>query len=159
MRKLLLLVLCVGLSSVAVFAQTNHKGEAYFGYSGLTAGKNGWSLSGGYNLGKPVVLVGDMGGYYSDSNNIHTFMGGVIVHSEKRRWGFDPFGRFLLGEGHVSKDRAPNDNSFTWAIGGGLDMGVMHNFGVRLSVDALHTHFYNDSDFHLRAGFGVLYHF
>lgn len=156
MRKLLLLCTCLVLLSVGAFAQ---KGEAYIGFSDFTSGKNGWNGDVGYNLGKPLMVEADFGGYYSHNNTIHSFMGGIKAQAPYRRRGFVPWGHFLLGGSHVSNLSGASDTAWSWALGGGVDAMVIKKVGLRLSADAFHTHFYNNGDLHLRVGAGVVYHF
>jgi opacity protein-like surface antigen len=156
MRKLLLLCACIVLLSLSAFAQ---RGEAYFGFSTFTSGKNGWNGDLGLNLCKSVTAEGDFGGYYSRNNSIHSFMGGAKFQGPYRRHGFNPWGHFLVGGSHVSNLSGASDTAVSWAIGGGVDTNIYHKLALRLSVDAFHTHFYNDGDYHLRAGAGVVYRF
>lgn len=157
MRKFLLLCVCMMLLPLVVFAQD--KGEASFGYSYLAAGKSGWNANGGINLEKHVVVVGDLGGYYSHNQDIHSFMAGVKLQYPYRRHGFNPWGRFLFGVSHDSEFSGATDTARSWALGGGIDPRIYHNFGLRLSLEAFHTHFFNNGTMHVRLGAGVVYHF
>jgi opacity protein-like surface antigen len=156
MRKILLISSCIVLFSLGTLAQ---KGEAYFGFSDLTAGKNGWNGDLGVNVGYPVVVEGDFGGYYSHGEDIHSFMGGVKFQSHYRTRGFNPWGRFLFGGSHAHELNGASDNARSWALGGGLDANVYHNLGVRLTADAFHTRFFDSGTLRLRTGIGVVYHF
>jgi hypothetical protein len=144
------------LLSSGAFAQ---KAEAYFGYSYFTSGKNGWNGSVGYNLAKEVAVEGDIGGYYSHNNSVHSFMGGIKFQTPYRSHGFNPWGHFLFGGSHDSSLSGASDTARSWAVGGGVDTRVYRNIVMRLSADAFHTHFFDDGDLHLRAGVGVVYHF
>jgi hypothetical protein len=166
MRKLLLVCACSVLFAVGAFAQkaeANKKFEAYFGYSYFTSGKNGWNGDLGYYLTRLITAEGDVGGYYSHNNSIHSFMGGAKFQGPYRRRGFNPWGHFLLGVSHVSRLNESSDTAFSYALGGGVDAHVYRRFGVRLSADAVHTSFnnsfLNSGDWHLRAGAGVVYRF
>jgi len=156
MRKVLLLCASVLLLSLSAFAQ---KGEAYFGYSNFTAGKNGWNADLGYNVAKVFTLEGDFGGYYSHDNTIHSFMVGARAQKAYKTRGFTPWGHFLFGGSHVRKLGVDSDTARSWAIGGGVDTSVYKKLALRLSADAFHTHFYNDGDLHLRLGAGLVYRF
>jgi len=156
MRKLLLLCACLMLVTVGAFAQ---QGEAYFGFSDFTSGKNGWNGDLGYDLAKSVMVEGDFGGYYSHNNTIHSFMGGIKAQAANREHGFIPWGRFLIGGSHVSNLSGASDTAWSWAIGGGLDANLVKRVGLRLTLDAFHTNFYSDGNYHLRSGVGVVYRF
>jgi len=156
MRKLLLLCACLALLSVGAFAQ---KGEAYIGFSDFTSGKNGWNGDIGYNLAKTFMVEGDLGGYYSHNNTIHSFMGGLKAQAPGRSHGFMPWGHFLFGGSHVSNLGGASDTAFSWALGGGVDLIAYKKLGVRLGADVFHTNFYNSGDFHLRSGAGLVYRF
>lgn len=156
MRKFVLVSACMLLLSLGAFAQ---KGEAYFGASALTAGKYGWNGDAGINVSKPIVLEGDLGGYYSNSENIYSYMGGVKLQGHYHKRGFNPWGRFLFGVSHDSQKDGATDNARSWALGGGVDANIYHNFGVRLSADAFHTHFFNSGTWRVRVGAGLVYHF
>lgn len=156
MRKLLLLCACLILLSLGAFAQT---GEAYIGFSHFTSGKNGWNGDVGYNVAKTVLVEGDFGGYYSHNNSIHSYMAGVKVHSPQRRRGFSPWGQFLIGGSHVSSLSGATDTAVSWALGGGIDTNISGKLGLRLGADAFHTHFFDNGDFHLRLGAGLVYRF
>jgi hypothetical protein len=155
MRKFLLLCACMTLFSLAAFAQK--KGEAYFGFSELTSGKSGWNGDLGMNIGTPIVLEGDLGGYYSHGEDIHSFMGGVKFQRRYRTRGFNPWGRFLFGGSHTNQ--SGGDTARSWALGGGVDANVYRKFGLRLTADAFHTRFFDSGTYRLRIGAGVVYHF
>ena len=154
MSKFFLLCACVLLLCAGALAQNK---EAYIGYSFFSSGKNGWNGDLGYEY-RGVTLEGDLGGYYSHNNSIHSFMGGVKVEAHRRR-GFTPFGHFFLGGSHVSNLSGASDTAFSWAGGVGLDSKLRKGLGLRLGADLFYTHFYNDGNLHLRAGAGLLYRF
>ena len=156
MRKTLLLPALLLIASIGAFAQ--HTGEASFGYSNFTDGKNGWNLGLGYDIVKPVAVVADFGGYYSPSNDIHSYMAGFKVQPPIHH-GISPFGRFLIGGAHVSRSGGPSDSSGAWAVGGGIDLLPVSRVGVRLGLDAVHTNFNSNGDLHLRTSLGVVYRF
>ncbi|MDR3764872.1 MAG: hypothetical protein P4M01_12335 [Acidobacteriota bacterium] len=156
MRKWIVLSALLLTLSFSAFAQQS--GEASFGYSNFTNGKNGWDLGLGYKVVKPVSVVADFGGYYRPSDDIHSFLAGFKVQSPVNH-GLSPFGRFLIGGSHVSRSGGPSDTAGSWAVGGGVDAMATSQFGVRLSLDAFHTNFNNNGDLHLRTGLGVVYRF
>jgi opacity protein-like surface antigen len=157
MRKLLLLCTCLVLLCAGAFAQKG--GEAYFGYSTFTSGKNGWNGDVGINVAKTFMVEGDLGGYYSHNNTIHSFMGGVKVQSPVRSHGFTPWGHFLFGGSHVHNLSGDSDTARSWALGGGVDAKVYKKIALRLTADVFHTRFYDNGDLHLRAGAGFVYRF
>jgi hypothetical protein len=157
MRTLLLLCACLSILSLAAVAQKS--GEAYIGFSDFTTGKNGWNGDIGYNLVKTFMVEGDLGGYYSHNNNIHSYTFGVKAQTPLRHRGFNPWGHFLLGGSHVSRLNGSSNSAWSWALGGGVDTMVYKKLGFRLTADVFRTNFNNSSDLHLRAGGGVVYHF
>lgn len=156
MRKMLLLSAFLLTLTFSAFAQRG--GEFAFGYSNFTDGKNGWNLDLGYNVVKPVAVVADFGGYYSNSNDIHSYNFGFKVQPPVHR-GISPWGRFLVGASHVNRSGGPSDTAASWAVGGGIDAMATKQLGLRVSLDAFHTNFNSNGDLHLRSGIGLVYRF
>ena len=174
-------VLCVAfvvllvLSGVAA-AQDNSKVDIFGGYqythvstgvSGApTFNFNGWdaSLSGYFN--KYVGISADFSGAYGSplgaSFKIHTFMFGPIVRfTNKSR--VTPFAHALFGGVHGSASAGgfgAGETDFSWAAGGGIDVGVNHRFAVRLAqADFLQTRIASLTQNNFRYSAGIVIKF
>jgi len=187
-RKISLILLSAILLALPVAAQTTSTskttpgsssldrgtGEAYLGWTHVTGdvGKNGWDITGAYNIGTHFALEAEGFGAYGDSTLLtvtakqheYGFLGGGKVdfntHSEK----FVPWVHLLLGVGHTGFDTnipgANNsDTSFTWALGGGLDYNITPSVAARGKADIYHTSYFGEGDAHAKWGLGILYRF
>src|SRR5437762_5077077 len=109
MRKLIGLMLLLGLFSLAAVAQENYsKAEIFGGYQytrfdgGVNA--NGWDTAVTSNLNNWFGIGGDFSGAYKSlsgvSINNYTYTFGPVV-SLRRNEAFTPFAHFLIGGFHA----------------------------------------------------------
>src|SRR5436190_2546990 len=105
MRKLIGLMLLLGLFSLAAVAQENYsKAEIFGGYQytrfdgGVNA--NGWNTALAGNLNNWFGIAADFGGAYKSLNgasfNTYTYTFGPVV-SWRHNEAFTPFAHFLAG--------------------------------------------------------------
>jgi len=167
----ILLVLCC-----LTVAQDNSKADIFGGYqfTHLALGHdvtghvnlNGWnaSLSGYFNryLGISVDFSGVYGSPFEVSTKIYPYLAGPIVRfpvSAK----LTPFAHLLFGGAHINASAqglGGSDNSFAWALGGGLDVNVSRRFDVRLAqVDWLRTQFVDSTQSNVRCSGGIVFKF
>jgi opacity protein-like surface antigen len=127
---------------------------------------NGWnaSLSGYFNeyLGISTDLSGGYGSPSGVSTSTYTYLFGPIVrfpNSSK----MTPFGHVLLGGAHLNASGfglSGSDNSFSWAMGGGVDVKVSPRFAVRLAqADWLRTQFVDSTQSNFGYSGGVVFKF
>lgn len=127
---------------------------------------NGWnaSVSGYFNkyLGISTDLSGGYGSPFGVSTKTYTYLFGPIVRfpiSSK----LTPFGHVLFGGAHLNADGfglSGSDNSFSWAMGGGLDVYVSPRFAVRLAqADLLRTQFTDSTQSNFRCSGGLVLKF
>jgi opacity protein-like surface antigen len=127
---------------------------------------NGWnaSVSGYFNkyLGISTDLSGGYGSPFGVSSKTYTYLFGPIVRfpiSPK----LTPFGHVLFGGAHLNADGfglSGSDNSFSWAMGGGLDVNVSPRFAVRLAqADWLRTQFVDSTQSNFRCSGGLVLKF
>jgi len=152
-----LVVAILLLLSLSAVAQTTDRFEVFGGYSyfggSYTAEEinptnpSGWNVSATGKLNRWVGITADFSGY-SQSNgagenaNAYNFLFGPTVSLPLHR--FTPFAHFLLGESHVSPSGIQfltSNNSFTLAVGGGLDYTVINHIALRFQIDQLHNGF------------------
>src|SRR5277367_283719 len=135
-RFALLCALAVCFAGVAS-AQDYSKVDVFAGYSfvhtsqdGFGFDFNGGSASVAYNPNAWLGLVGDFGGYHSNSFNVgetvYTYMFGPRLNL--RRGKFTPFAQALFGGAHASIGgecescrETGGANAFAMALGGGVD--------------------------------------
>jgi opacity protein-like surface antigen len=120
----------------------------------------GWNASSTAYVNRWFGITADFSGHYSTTNNsflvspgvpaearftqrIHTFMFGPHLAYRKSR--YVPFGQALFGVNHTGADISvrcsscgsafgvgpPSTNTFSMALGGGMDIAVGHGFSVR----------------------------
>jgi opacity protein-like surface antigen len=116
----------------------------------VSGGMTGWD--GSLKVPVPVFnswlgVVGDVSGHYASDNfdfNPHQyfFLLGPQVHFHVSRSSIFLHG--LVGSSHLATRALPNlsdDNSFAVAVGGGVDLGISHNFAWRFAGDWYNTHY------------------
>lgn len=156
MRKCVYAFLAVMVLALAVPAMAQDdtpKVEAFAGYSFVHATINpgagttyGYNFNGGsgqlaYNLTHMFGIVGDFGGYVTDSSshgvnlntNVISYMFGPRVSFRSSGSRIVPFGQFLLGgarlaNGYISGNSV---NNFALAVGGGVDFKLTPHIYVR----------------------------
>ena len=167
-RKIgLSLALCL-LFGFSAFAQDS-KADAYVGFQYTrVSGSVAPNWTGGvgqfaYYPSKWLGVVGEVSGAADTdgrSSAMYTFMGGP--RAMLRRGRFEPYAQVLIGGSHFSNSGVQQGtggasaNSFAAAVGGGVDLKVVHHFAVRLvQVDYLFTHFggATQNDFRVSSGF------
>ena len=156
MRKLAVFFV---LLAVPLLAQEGSKGEVFGGYQYLHIGNNstlgnntgqgfnGWNAATAYKFSKYFGVAGDFSGSYATisgvSAHIYTYSGGPVISSNAGR--LTPFAHVLFGGARLSGSASSVSvswNGFTTMVGGGVDVNVNKNLGVRLAqVDWLYYHF------------------
>ncbi|HEX8924704.1 MAG TPA: outer membrane beta-barrel protein [Terriglobales bacterium] len=168
MKRFALLFVC--LIAFALPALAQHGTEGYFGFAHETGvvGKNGFNLSGAYQLAPNFAAEADFGGYYGthdnsgNSDNTHTFVFGPKIYKTHKRSHMTPFGHLLFGFAHNHDgNRTPDQGatSFAFMLGGGGDYNMTPKLSFRLKADLVHTHFFHEGQSNLRVGLGLAYHF
>ena len=156
------------LSGIALAQSPIDRFEVFGGYSLVTGdftgthadraahSLNGWNASANYKADRLVGLVADFSGYRASYSYLG--LGGFTVRarSESLMLGpqvsvrlskLTPFAHALVGITHIgypqpsgcSQCLATSDNSFSYALGGGLDYYLTRHIGVRGQADLFHT--------------------
>lgn len=168
MKPLFASVFPLLLSCGMAFCQSpGDKLELYGGYS-LTTGDftgtfadrgrhvlNGWEATAAFKPHKVLGLAADFSGYYPD----YTYPGVGALHFTARSVSYlfgpqfsvpaprvSPFAHALLGVTHIgypspsgcSQCAASSDNSFSYAVGGGIDYHFGRLLGWRGQADLFH---------------------
>jgi len=166
LRKLfLMLALCL-LASVSAHAQSVQVfgGYSYLRFRGTPAGNyNGWHFAGEYKFRKFHGLlgaVGDVSGDYGSptgvSSSVRTYLFGPQV---SYTWKISPFAHALVGAGHFSQGSF-GSTSLSEGFGAGIDTKIAPKIYWRiLEGDAIHTHFFNNTQDDLRLSTGIVIHF
>jgi opacity protein-like surface antigen len=149
--------------------------------NGVGENFNGGSGSLAYNFTPMLGVVADFGGYHwsgpfgEDENltiNVVSYLFGPRV--SLRHGKFTPFAQALFGGAHGSFNAnescsdarvrgqggcgsgSTSDNSFSLAVGGGLDWNATTHIGIRLiQAEYLMTQFLNDTQNNARISTGV----
>ena len=176
LRKLVVVCAMISLCSLSVFSQQEAKGEVFGGYQYLHAstgisGVDGFTLQGwnaaasGYftrNLGITADFSGNYGTPSGVTARLYTFMFGPSVRFPNTS-RVTPFAHALFGGGRLSASAAGlsgSETDFTWAAGGGFDVGVSQHFGIRLAqADFLQTRVAGQSQNHFRYSAGIVLKF
>ena len=128
---------------------------------------NGWdaSVNGYFNkyLGMSADFSGGRyGGLFGVNSKVYPYLFGPTARFPKHT-KMTPFGHFLFGVAHLktsSLGLSGSDNSFSWAMGGGLDVYVSPKFSVRLAeADWLRTQFADSTQSNFRCSGGVVIKF
>jgi opacity protein-like surface antigen len=186
MNRLALLCGALLIFAGAASAQDYSKFEAFGGYSYLHVSENGVgdNFNGGsgsvaYNFTPMLGVVADFGGYHwsqsfdggNETINVVSYLFGPKVSF--RHGKFTPFAQALFGGAHGSFNEneecdarvhgqgdcgngSISDNSFSLAVGGGLDWNATTHIGIRLiQAEYLMTQFLNDTQNNARISTGV----
>ena len=171
----LVLSILLVLSCFAVAQEDNSKADIFVGYqyTHVALGHdingfnlNGWnaSVSGYFNkyLGISTDLSGGYGSPFGVSTRTYTYLFGPIVRFPNST-NMIPFGHVLFGGAHLGADGfnlSGSDNSFSWAMGGGVDVKVSPRFAVRLAqADWLRTQFADSTQSNFRYSGGLVLKF
>ncbi|MBZ5722887.1 MAG: porin family protein [Acidobacteriia bacterium] len=131
---------------------------------------NGWNVSANAFFNKYLGVSADFSGNYGSprisvlgtnvSAQSYTYLFGPIVRfpvSPK----ITPFGHVLFGGAHINASGfglSGSDNSFSWAMGGGVDAEVHPHVAIRLGqVDWLRTQFADSTQSNFRYSVGVVF--
>jgi hypothetical protein len=171
-RKIgLSLVLCL-LLGLSAHAQDS-KADAYVGFQYTRAsGSTVPNFTGGvgqfaYYPSKWLGVVGEVSGAADTDGRgsaMYTYMGGP--RATLRHGRTQPYVQVLIGGARftnsgVQQGSGPaSANSFAAAVGGGVDLKVVHHFSIRLvQVDYLFTHFTGATQNNLRLSSGFVFRF
>lgn len=171
-------VLALALFAVnAVQAQEEGpKVEVFGGYSfntfGNLDGLHGWNASATWNTNHWFGLTADFSGHYGERPTAfapttfqqHTFLFGPRF---SHRWEhLTIFGHGLLGAARLDMRAAANgpfdidDVSFSYALGGGLDLNLGQRFAVRVAqADYLYTRPFGSGRDSFRISTGIIFRF
>lgn len=75
---------------------------------------------------------------------------------------YTPFAQLLIGVAHQTNTGggiSNSQNTFTTAIGGGLDYQLLHSVAWRAQADSINTRFFDSSQNNLRVSTGVVFRF
>ena len=182
MRKMLLSLGLVLLLVAVSAAQIVPKGNIFIGYSYMHQGMNavgptnmnGWN---GSLEGKVLPFVGlvvDFSGHYGSLPPLPCPGGGPCLRSDFKLYnvllgprvsvsihGVRPFAHALFGVAHETQSGggSVSDNSFSTAVGGGVDFKLAPIIGWRVQADALRTSLFASSNVNLRASTGLVLRF
>jgi opacity protein-like surface antigen len=164
MKKLLAVLVLLGLCCIPALAQDNPKFEVFGGYSRIVGddGANGFSASVEARIRGPLGVVGEFGYFDMATEGRYSFLAGPRISYRKDKL-YRPFGHVLLGGVNGGSDEGyPDDTLFTVAAGGGVDMIINERFSVRpLQIDVVGVRYKFEnvtswtSDFRYSAGFVV----
>jgi peptidoglycan-associated lipoprotein len=178
LRKLIVVCAMISLCSLMAFSQEQSAtgGEIFAGYQYLHASTGisgvdsftlqGWNAAAsGYftrNLGVTADFSGNYGTPSGVTAKLYTFMFGPSVRFPNSS-RITPFGRALFGGGRTTLSASGlsgSETDFTWAAGGGFDVGVTKHVGVRLAqADFLQTRIAGQSQNHFRYSAGLVLKF
>lgn len=104
-------------------------------------------------------------GPFDTKTHVTTFLFGPRVSLSLSR--FTPFAHVLLGAGHIGASGtvpgggnfSTTDNSFTTAVGAGLDYKLIKGLAWRFQGDDLHTRFFNSAQNNFRFITGIVVRF
>jgi opacity protein-like surface antigen len=188
MRKFVcvgLAVMALALAVPAMAQDDTSKFEAFVGYSFLHSTDNiygavysydfnGASGQVAYNLTHMFSIVGDIGGYTTDSysygalldSNIISYLFGPRISFRSFGSRVVPYAQVLLGGARLANsitDSAVSDNEFAMTIGGGVDYRVTQRVWIRpIQAEYFMTKFtdgYNDRQNNFRYSAGVVLKF
>lgn len=178
MRKIIGIGFTLFLFTITGFAQVPTSGNAFFGYSYMSAdlvpgnrtNLNGWNGSVEGKVLPFIGVVGDFSGHYGSqgfpaiglnaSIGEHNFLFGPRVSASVGK--LRPFAHALFGASHISETVSgfsASDTSFAYALGGGLDYRLMRLVGWRVQADLLQTRFFSNTQNNVRISTGLVVHF
>jgi hypothetical protein len=171
MKKLILAVLAVFLLPTISLAQDTPAADVALDYSplyilkGYTIWMNGGSGSVAVNVNHWLGVAGDFGGYVghipqSFSGATYTF--GPRFSYRKLDDRIAPFSEALFGGSHFSTSTGGitgGGNEFTFALGGGADIGLgsSRKFALRLGADYFGIRSSGSTTPSLRLSAGIVY--
>ena len=144
------------------------------------AGMNGWEASLEGKFLPWIGIVADFDWHYGGSDltrnceavpgcvpkkfrlngSRHAVLFGPRVSASIGR--YSPFAEFLIGLAHQTNTGggiSNSQNTFSSAIGGGLDYTLLKAVAWRVQADSIHTGFFNSSQNNLRISTGIVFHF
>ncbi len=153
MRKLIGLMLLLGLFSLAAVAQENYSKAEVFGgyqYTRFDGGVNANGFNG--------ALTGNLNHWFGVAADFRPQV------AMRRGGAFTPFAHALFGGFHSSASASgisASDSGFAFMLGGGADVKVAPAISVRLlQFDWLSLHANGNSDNNImRLSTGVVFHF
>jgi Outer membrane protein beta-barrel domain len=169
MRKVVLLIVLVGVFSLLAVAADTPKAEVFGGYQYLHTGDlsssgqtlnnsgqnwNGWDANATYYFQKHLGVQGDFSGSYATipdffggshvSTHVYTYSGGPVV-ALNAGGKVNPFVHALFGGVRLSGSQSgvsASFNGFTTMVGGGVDVKVAPRIAFRLiQADWVYFHF------------------
>jgi hypothetical protein len=172
-RISLLFVLCLASTS---FAQDLPRFEVYGAPAVLRDPHNltryGWVASFSTNVNKWLGLKNEVGGFYSDSDDVHSFLFGPQF-TLRKEWRVEPWAHFLVGPQHHSQSFpspfptgtlgfAPtitvSSTNIAIQPGGGIDFSLNSRMGLRFGFDYVRAIRDPELDFgNYRAHAGVVF--
>lgn len=162
MRRFSFLVLAALLLVPFSMAQSPDRVEVFGGYSYLnpdftksvSGGVSGWNIAAAVKVFRHVGVVADFSGFSPSGPNpcpscgggpfasYHTYMGGPQFSMRVGR--IKPFAHVLFGATkgsltHTDQQFGGDFSPFTFAFGGGVDVGLNRWLAVRGQIDLLHV--------------------
>jgi hypothetical protein len=122
------------------------------------------SVSGYFNkyLGISADFSGGYGNPFGVNTKMYPYLIGPIARFP-RHTKMTPFGHVLFGGAHLNASSlglSGSDNSFSWEMGGGVDVYLNSRFSVRLvEADWLRTQFADSKQSNFRCSGGVIIKF
>jgi opacity protein-like surface antigen len=183
LHKIIAFAFALLLLTTGAFAQVPTSGNVFLGYSYMSAdlvsgnrtNLNGWNGSLEGKLFPFVGIVADFSGNYGTQSVPATVTsstaGSVDVSLYNVLFGprvsfsagkFKPFAQVLVGVSHLSESASGSsnsDNSFAYALGGGLDYRLISPVSWRVQVDLLRTGFFSTTQDNVRVSTGLVLHF
>lgn len=177
MRKSVLAVLFMLISSFALLAQDSRTVDVYGGYSYVRTNpgngasgtnNNGWESTATFNVRPNLALAADINGaYYSNSgahNHLYTYLFGPELRMNQGKGS--PFAHALFGFGHDSVTASAfggtfssSSNAFAAALGAGYDWKMSDDISIRpVQFDYLMTRFSSSTQNNIRISVGVVFH-
>jgi opacity protein-like surface antigen len=136
MKRLLLVLIVLVVSTGTLMAQDAPKAEVYGGFSmlnidtpGLKITPFGWAASVNASVNKVVGIVGDFSGNYRDGGKFHSVLGGVQFTQRKDKASV--FGQAKAGFVNVNGGGS-SDSNFAIGLGGGVDWNANDKVAIRL---------------------------
>jgi opacity protein-like surface antigen len=160
------------LFTTAASAQAPTSGNVFFGYSYMSAdlvsgnrtNLNGWNGSLEGKLFPFVGIVADVTGDYGAQNAVDLTMYNVLfgprVSFSAGR--YRPFAEALVGFSRLSESAngsSNSNNSFAYALGGGLDYRIIPLLSWRVQADLIRSGFFSTTQSNVRVSTGVALHF
>lgn len=161
MRKLIGVVLLIGMFSMLAMAGETPKPEFFGGYQ-FTSTDGGWhgngfSTSANFYIWKGFGVTGDLGAGYSQGQSLYTYTAGPVLSHPKGM--FSPYVHALFGGAHIGAAGLGVGGS-TVMFGGGMDFGKHKLVFRAINLDWMHLSFNGVGDNNnVRINTGFLYRF